>query len=270
MHNAYRILLATLALLGPAHSAWAADSNDQWQFRASIYGWLPDVSGKTAFPAGSSGQSVNVDADRILSNLDGVFMGTFEARKGEWGVFTDLIYMDLGNSKSASRDISFNGRPLPLTANANLDYSLKATVWSLSGTYRALQTQELTIDALAGFRYIDLKQTIDWNVHGDLAGYALPGRSGSTSTSIGNFDGIVGFKGRYAFGSERRWFVPFYFDIGTGESQLTTQAIAGLGYAFDWGEVSAAWRYMGYEMQAGEPIHDISFSGPAVGVAFTW
>jgi len=34
-----------------------------------------------------------------------------------------------------------------------------------------------------------------------------------------------------AFGESRKWFVPYYLDVGTGESDLTWQAMGGIGYS---------------------------------------
>ena len=57
--------------------------------------------------------------------------------------------------------------------------------------------------------------------------------------------------------------------MGTGDSDLTWQAIGGIGYAFSWGEGIAAWRYLDYKFNA-DKIQDINFNGPAIGVAFRW
>ena len=96
--------------------------SDQWQFRALMYGWLPDIGGKTTFPAGS-GSDISVDASQIIDALKFTFMGTFEAQKGAWGVFTDVIYLDVGGPKSKTRDILVDGHPVPvgMTADATLD-----------------------------------------------------------------------------------------------------------------------------------------------------
>ncbi|MBK6396605.1 MAG: hypothetical protein IPF73_19570, partial [Betaproteobacteria bacterium] len=48
---------------------------------------------------------------------------------------------------------------------------------------------------------------------------------------------IIGVKGRYAFGADRRWFAPYYLDVRTGDSDLTWQAMGGLGYRFSWGDI---------------------------------
>ncbi len=77
-------------------------------------------------------------------------------------------------------------------------------------------------------------------------------------------------KGRLAFGSNREWFIPYYADIGTGDSDLTWQAVAGLGYAFHWGDIIAGWRYLDYQFKSSSKIDNMSLSGPMVGVAFHW
>ena len=71
-----------------------------------------------------------------------------------------------------------------------------------------------------------------------LGPVVLPSRSGSKSINENLWDGIVGVKGRYALGDERKWFVPFYLDVGTGQTQLTT-AIPGVTGNFfpSWGVV---------------------------------
>jgi hypothetical protein len=58
--------------------------------------------------------------------------------------------------------------------------------------------------------------------------------------------------------------------VGTGQSDLTWQAIGGLGYSFHWGDVIVAWRYLDYNMKSGSKIESINFNGPALGVAFRW
>ena len=81
---------------------------------------------------------------------------------------------------------------------------------------------------------------------------------------------IVGGRSSLAFGNRQEWFVPYYVDVGTGDSDLTWQAIAGIGYAFGWGEVLAAWRYLDYKFKSGDKVEDLTFNGPAIGVAFRW
>ena len=59
-------------------------------------------------------------------------------------------------------------------------------------------------------------------------------------------DAIVGLRGRRNIGGEQ-WFVTYYADVGAGDSDLTWQANVGAGYAFGWGDVVLAYRYLDYD-----------------------
>ena len=113
------------------------------------------------------------------------------------------------------------------------------------------------------------KPTLGWSINGDLGPIFIPGRSGTKIISRTLWDGIVGVKGRYAFGDERKWFVPFYFDVGTGQTKLTWQGLAGVGYAYSWGDVLATWRYLDWNT-SGKPLADVNMNGPMLGVALHW
>jgi len=115
---------------------------------------------------------------------------------------------------------------------------------------------------------VDLEQTLNYALSGNVGAIAAPDLAGKRKVSLKNWDGIVGVKGRFPFGDERSWFVPFYADVGTGESDSTYQLMSGVGYAFPWGEVVGQWRYLAYRF--GGPIEKLSFSGPALALNFRW
>jgi hypothetical protein len=243
---------------------------DSWQFGVSIYGWFPDIAGQTAFtpPGGSS--DFEIDIENILDNLEFTLMGTFDVRKGRWGFLTDAIYMDVGNSKTGVREASIGRNQLPVDATANVSLDMESLIWTLAGYFRALNQTGLTLDVLAGARYLDVEQKVSWNVTGAVDSIPVPDRTGAANASLNNWDAVIGVKGRFAFGAKKAWFVPWYLDVGAGESDLTWQGVAGLGYAFRWGEVAAAWRYLYYDLPSGRAIKDMSFSGPEIGVTFRW
>jgi hypothetical protein len=58
--------------------------------------------------------------------------------------------------------------------------------------------------------------------------------------------------------------------LGTGDSDLTWQAMLGFGYSFGWGDLCVAWRYMDYDLDSGGAITDLNFNGPALGATFRW
>jgi len=198
------------------------------------------------------------------------FMGALDAHNGSWGIFNDVLYVDLGGSKSQTHDFSIGNIGLPASATADLSLDLKATVWTVAGEYRLASDPAWTVDLLAGARLLDLEPTLGYSINGDLGPVVLSGRSGSKEVSQSVWDAIVGVKGRYAFGDESKWFVPFYLDVGTGQTQLTWQGAAGVGYAYHWGEVVALYRYLDWNAQSGKPIEKLNLGGPMIGVTFRW
>jgi hypothetical protein len=191
-------------------------------------------------------------------------MGQIEARKGRWGIWSDLVYSDVGGSKNGSSDFTVGGNPVNSSANLTLD--VKSTVWSLAGIYNLTSTAENTTDLLAGARMLNMKQTLGWSLTNNVP--QLPGRNGEASVDGTNWDGIVGLKGRFYFGEGRKWFLPYYADVGTGQSKLTWQVNAGVGYTFNWGSVIATWRYLDYEFKSGDALQKMSMSGALIGAAF--
>jgi len=247
-----------------------ADKTKSWHFGASIYGWFPDISGKTSFSPDGSDSDFEIDFDDILDSLEFALMGSFDMRKGRWGIFTDALYMDAGNSKNTGVQGSIGASEIPVNVNADVKLDLKSLIWTLTGYYRAIDTGGTTLDVVAGTRYLDVEQEVNWDVTGNVGDVPPLERIGDAKMSLANWDLIIGVRGRFAFGASKAWFVPYYLDIGTGESDLTWQGVAGLGYAFRWGELVAAWRYLYYDMPSGMAIGDMNFSGPVAGVTFRW
>jgi hypothetical protein len=257
--------LLAIGLCGLAPiAAQAQAANDKWQWELGIYGWFPAIGGTTSFPSGASGPSIDVSASDVLDALKMTFMGQAEVRKGRWGAWTDLVYADLGGTKNGSHDFTVDGRPVTATAGLTLD--VKSTVWTLAGIYNLSSTPENTTDLLFGARMLNLKETLNWSLASSIP--ELPTRSGEASVDGTNWDAIVGLKGRYYLGAERKWFLPYYVDVGGGQSKLTWQVNAGVGYTFDWGSVFATWRYLDYNFKSGDALQSMTMNGALIGVAF--
>lgn len=267
-------LAATLACVGTLtvlpSTAAAQSAADGWKYRAIIYGYFPDIGGTTTFPTSAGGGGTKVDSSTILDSLNFAFMGTFEARKGRFGILADVLYMDVSGSASKTRDVVVDGHELPLGVTANADLGLRGTVFELAGTYQAVADRTMNVDVVAGARFLDIRQTLTLELSADVGSEAGPGRSRSSAVHPTYWDAIVGAKGQFHFGPRGEWFVPWYVDVGAGQSKLTWQAIGGLGYAFDWGQVIGAWRYLDYDFKSGSDLESMYFNGPMVGVAFSW
>jgi hypothetical protein len=267
-------MLTALAALVPAMAVAQTSQNDPapgtWRYGLSLYGYLPSLSGTSSAPADVNGTPISVDADKLVDSLKFTVMGSFEAHNGRWGLFTDLLYLDLGGNKQQSRDFSLGGALPPSGTTADLDWDFKGTIWTFAGEYRVVVDPTITVDALAGMRWFDVKTTARWSITGNLGPIIPAGRTGSSENKVSIVDGIVGVRGRARLGAASPWSVPFYLDIGTGDSDLTWQAMGGISYSFKWGEITAAWRYLAYDMKPGKTFSDVSFSGPLIGATWRW
>jgi hypothetical protein len=262
------LVLAMLVLLSPP-AVRAQGTSDQWEWRASLYGWLPDINGKTQFPSGGSGPDISIDASQLLSNLDFTLQGALQVRKGRWGAFTDVIYLNEGANKLINEGSLIGGSPLPPGVALDLNLDLRSVVWTVAGVYQILDTSNSSTDFLFGTRLLDIDQTLNWRLTGDYGEIPLQ-PAGSANSSLTNWDFVVGLKGRIGLGSEMRWFLPYYFDMGTGDSQFTFELMGGVGYGFRWGEIVGVWRYLDYDFESGDAVQSMTFDGPAIGVVFAW
>jgi hypothetical protein len=198
------------------------------------------------------------------------FMGSFEARRGQWGVLADVIYLDVGNTKEQSQALALGRIGIPADVNARISYDLKGWASTLAGTYRVIADKDYTADVVVGTRVLNMRPSLNWSLTGNVASIPVLDRQGSRETDERNWGFIVGSKGRATFAPEGKWFVPYYLDVGAGESQFTWQAMAGIGYSFGWGDVVGSWRYIDYNMKSGKAIEDLSFNGPVIAAVFRW
>jgi hypothetical protein len=263
------VVLFTLLAAGVFSQARA---HETWSFSLTPYFWLPNVNGtlKHAFPPGGVGApETETGPNSYLENLSFALMLAGEGRKGRWSVFTDLIYLDFNNESSEVRAVDFGGERVGTTLNSSTRSSLTGVAWTIGGGYAALQDPRHTLDVLGGVRYFGLKASSDWQLGAALSGPQgqVFAQSGSISQREDLWDLIVGVRGRLKLG-DGRWFLPYYADLGAGSSALTAQALAGIGYAFKWGEVLATYRYVYYDLGPDGLLQDVRFAGPAFGATF--
>ncbi|MGB0135517.1 MAG: hypothetical protein WBP53_16920 [Dokdonella sp.] len=247
--------------------AVSQSDSDGWKYAATLYGYLPSIDGETTFPSGAAGPSFTIDQHRIVSGLKFAFMGSVRAHKGNWGFLADLFYAKLGDSANLSGGFAINGIPVQ-DASANLKLDSKTTILSLAGTYALADKPRHVTRLVFGTRMLDTQQKLDWQLTGTVPGVGTAGLSGMSNIDRTKWDGIVGLTGHVRFGEGLRWSVPYYVDAGAGDSNFTSQALVGIGYSYDWGDVVAAWRYIDYDFKSGELISRLSFSGPALGAVF--
>ena len=264
------LFLCALPGVSFAADGFDAPSGD-WTFRANVYAFVPEVGGHANIPSGGS-LPLDVSASDLISHTDVAAMAGFEARKGRWGLYTDAVFMDLGQHNFGTRSLLAGRAPLPPGTSADLSLDIEALALTVAGTYRVHESDRNVVDVLAGGRMLDASVQLDWAFNADVAGTL---RSGSREVGHTTWDGIVGLKGRSYFGDRNQWFVPWYVDAGTGAADLTWNASVGVGYAAHWGDVFVTYRRLDYDFSSDSTdsrrhIEDIHFNGPTLGVAFAW
>ena len=270
-------VLATASLLLPG-AASAEEPAGGWQFSVMPYLWLPGVKADLKYGPPSGGTATaNVDADEndVLSSIQMLAMVAGEARKGPWFVTTDFVYLHLDNTESKVKSVDFNPGSGPVNVSTtqiggNADSSFKGSVWTLAGGYALVNEPTVSLDVLAGFRYLDLEVASSWNLNAavNLPNSALSfNRSGSIKKSQEITSFIVGAKGRFKLG-QSDWFIPYYADLGGNGSAYTWQLAGGLGYAFKWGDIRLDYRHLAYGQDDDKLLHKIELGGFVLGANF--
>jgi opacity protein-like surface antigen len=242
------IVTATPAIAAAEETA----QKDGWQFGANIYLWMPNIGGKTA-----GGDTFELTFDDILKDLDFVYMGGFEARNGRWHLTTDIIYMNL--EQDNNRRVTVHDG-----SGIKVDAKVKLQSWVVTPAvgYTFIGTEKINMEVLAGARYLWLEPELDLDITGPLHE-----RDRNISDSGDVWDGIVGIRGNVKL--DKNWYVPYYVDIGTGDSDLTWQWMAGVGCRVSkMIDVVAAWRYLYWKFDDNKVIDNMYINGPGVGVKF--
>jgi len=273
-----RIGLALMTLVAISLPAYAGDPAppDKWTFAVRPYLWAPGIDGTLKYDIPPKGDgAANVDfSSYILENLNMALMLTAEARKGNWSVLTDVVYLDVESSDAKVKSVSFTGPGgrIEVSAGADLGTKVKLSgvLWELAGGYTVARGGNSSLDVLAGFRYLGIEAKTDWQLSGSITDNVSGGtfaRSGSASGRVDLWDGIVGIRGTVGLGGSR-WAIPYYLDVGTGASAFTWQGVAGIAYRYDWGDLQLMYRYTYYDMKEDKLLQNVSLGGPAIGLNF--
>ena len=231
----------------PAEADSYLPKND-WGFEVILYGWGAGIDGTS----GVLGTTTSVDAglSDIIDNLDMGAMGAIGFRKGRVGFLADLMYLELSQSVNT---------PGPLFSRADLD--LTQFMADLKGSYRIAEWDGGWFDVTGGARYMNI----------DLGITLQPGLAAGRSISGDNgwWDAIAGFRTQHHL--TEKVFVTALADIGAGSSDLTWQAMAGVGYRFtNKVHTTLAYRILDYDYTDGGFTYDLATSGLALGVGITW
>ena len=247
------------------------DISNSWRFSISPYIWAVGVSGTVSTDDNIS-KTTNLSPSDVISDIKGGVMITGEAHKGNWGVGLDLLNANLGGHPSKT---STGTLPNGVRVNADLSTksNLKDTAITAAAMYTFVNKPSLYLDGLLGARYISTTVTVNANlnltgtVDGQYVGSKNIVRNPSMTTST--TDPIIGLKGRYRI-ADSAWYLPYYGDIGSGggTTNLTWQAMLGVGKAYNWGDLMLGYRALYYDMKSAGSLQKVTFQGFNLGATF--
>lgn len=245
MFKLFRVLLSSLLLTGLFASP--AQAEDGWNHTlVPLYLWGTGVEGTAQL--GPVSAPVSIEFEDALDNLDMAFSFHYEGNKGQWGVLADMYYLSLQPRST-----------LPNGLSTSVD--LTNTIYELGGIYRPASTP--AIELLFGLRALDL----------ELQAGVGPGGAKRTLVNENWADAFVGLRAVAAL-SDRVNFT-FRGDIGTGASDLVTNASLFLDYRFNKTvALMGGYRWLSYDYEDGEGrdhfAYDVTYEGPAIALRFDW
>lgn len=97
---------------------------DKWDIEFTPYFWAAELDGDATL-RGRTGP-VEVSFSELLDNLDFAFMGRLEAWKGQWGLFVDSLFMDIGAEFSTPQGL----------VSADIDVKMTMLEFGLDAQFR--------------------------------------------------------------------------------------------------------------------------------------
>jgi hypothetical protein len=199
-----------------------------------------------------------------------------DAQYDRFSVMTDFIYMNVNAETTNIRSLDFFGlpsQPISRSLETSTSTRLRSTIWTLAGGYTVASGDWGNFDLLAGFRYLGVNVNTNYSlalmVTGPRGNGATFGGVGGVSASRDIWNGIGGFRGRIRL-PVNGLFIPYYFDIGAGGSNLTWQVSSGLGYQTGWAGVSVLYRYLSFEQGSNVVVRHVNLGGPMLMTNFTF
>ena len=238
-----RTLISQTALcvcLTLGHAALASDEGNGWTHNLSTYLWVADTTTEV-----DSAESVLKFSDAV-DLLDSGLILNYEGEGERFGFIADLIYVSLSDDST-----------LPGPFASDVDISLEGFIANFQLTRRFVKRDDFSLDLMAGLRIYALESELKIK-SGPL--------TGSKSNADEKFiDAIIGARGRW---DSDRFFAVLYGDIGTGDTDITWQVYATVGYKFNekW---STHLGYAHLEWEFDDDVLDKqSIDGPLIGVTY--
>ena len=245
------LLAATAGLPAAAHA------EDDWTVAITPYVWIAFPTGDVSLASGRGGSRPTVNPDVQVNfddiGLSGAFTGSADVRYGKFGVLGDLTYYEV----EADKDIAAG--PLP---DADGKVTISGTKGMIVGYWRAYETDRASVDILGGAHYL--------GIDADVA-VSTPNRRIAFGAKEDLWDPVIGVRGKTMI-SEHFGVIGLATAGGFGVSSESLYEVqAYLSYRFnDLITAEAGYRFYSTKWEGDRIDYDASFSGPLMGLTFTF
>ncbi len=252
-------------------------ASPEWTFHSLAFLWVPSVKGKAGRGADVSKSDVSVSdmADVLKSNLERALLAHVEARTDRWGLFGEIIALELEDDASTTTVLGPrklpNGiivapkRRLTVETEGTLKMSLAelGATFDLTGDLVSDERTDARIEALVGARYYDVEIDIDIN------------RKRLSNANDDWLDGFVGARASVLI--DHDWDVLLRGDVGGfgigTSSDFAWRATAIVRYRpLERVGIFAGWHILDIDWNRGsganEAIFDLRMSGPVLGFTY--
>jgi opacity protein-like surface antigen len=221
---------------------FADNERNTWKYEITPYLWAAGFDGTV----GNGGTTSPINNDYqffVMENLDAAGALAFEARKQQWSILFDALYVKFTDSFT---------NPFFTTKVITRDGFLEGALsYSLDDKYN--------IDLLAGFRYVDVNLDIRLDPGPDTRG------------NKDWVDPIVGL--RATFHPLDKWTIRVRGDIGGFglASDLATNAAITVGYSVTkHTTIKFGYRFMKIDFSDDLFVHDVSLNGVGLGIGYNF
>jgi hypothetical protein len=204
-------------------------------------------------------EPINIDMSfgDILDDLRFGGMLVAEAHNDTWGLFGDIVYVRTESGNSAVRTVLNT----PVSLDVTVDTS--SFTGTLMGEYRVVASPTVSVDLMGGVRIWSVDNDIDAVLASDGTPVAqFSGDDGATWA-----DPMIGVKARFNTGTP--WFFNAWGMIGAGSSDLSWDALGGVGYQWnDRFSTVGGYRALGVDYSDDGFVYDVVQHGPYLGAVF--
>jgi hypothetical protein len=228
-----------LGLLLIGANAHADASDAEWLGIAYLWG-----SGITIDTAD---QSVGIDFNDLVDDLEIAFMGHVEAQGDKLGGFVDVVFVGVGSNESRQ--------------NADLNVDNDTTSMDLAVVWSPGSEPFTGLETYAGLRYV----SNDFNLVVDPIPPALPTLEGSRDRSY--YDALLGV--RFNSPLSDSWRLTFQGDLSFGDTEGTFSLAAYAGYVTGQHRFIVGYKHFEMDLESGNGGDlTVTMTGPVVAYGF--